>query len=167
MRPTNKETIINGIWDSPYSNGTTNPTKPRTAPIIIGNKNNIDFLKFLKIPVTASSNLSYIFIKTAIVPPEKPGIIIDTPIAIPLTQFDKKFLILFVFMYSPSFIYYKWINKIIKEKVKKEKVKKEKVKKEKAPKPKKAFGRKKKDAEDEEPLTIVSLADLRQKKDEE
>ena len=58
-------------------------------------------------------------------------------------------------------------EKVKKEKVKKEKVKKEKVKKEKAPKPKKAFGRKKKDAEDEEPLTIVSLADLRQKKDEE
>ena len=58
-------------------------------------------------------------------------------------------------------------EKVKKEKIKKEKVKKEKVKKEKAPKPKKAFGRKKKDAEDEEPLTIVSLADLRQKKDEE
>ena len=58
-------------------------------------------------------------------------------------------------------------EKVKKEKVKKEKIKKEKVKKEKAPKPKKAFGRKKKDAEDEEPLTIVSLADLRQKKDEE
>ena len=58
-------------------------------------------------------------------------------------------------------------EKVKKEKIKKEKVKKEKVKKEKAPKPKKAFGRKKKGAEDEEPLTIVSLADLRQKKDEE
>ncbi len=57
-------------------------------------------------------------------------------------------------------------EKVKKEKVKKEKVKKEKVKKEKAPKPKKSFGKKKKDTEDEEPLTIVSLADLRQKKDE-
>ena len=52
------------------------------------------------------------------------------------------------------------------EKVKKEKVKKEKVKKEKAPKAPKLRG-KKKSAEDDEPLTIVSLADLRQKKDEE
>ncbi len=53
-----------------------------------------------------------------------------------------------------------------KEKIKKEKVKKEKVKKEKAPKTPKLRGKKKK-TEDDEPLTIVSLADLRQKKDEE
>jgi hypothetical protein len=54
------------------------------------------------------------------VPPEKPGIIIETPIAAPFAQFDKKFLILFVFMWLSSFIYYKCIDKIIKEKVKKE-----------------------------------------------
>ena len=49
---------------------------------------------------------------------------------------------------------------------KKEKVKKEKVKKEKVPKTPKLRG-KKKNTEDDEPITIVSLADLRQKKDEE
>lgn len=52
-----------------------------------------------------------------------------------------------------------------KEKVKKEKVKKEKVKKEKPEKTPKTFGKKKKQTEVDEPLTIVSLADLRNKKD--
>lgn len=61
-------------------------------------------------------------------------------------------------------------EKIKKEKVKEEKTekpKKEKVKKEKTPKAAKLFGKKKKNTVDEEPLTIVSLAELRQKKDEE
>lgn len=61
-------------------------------------------------------------------------------------------------------------EKIKKEKVKEEKTekpKKEKVKKEKTPKATKLFGKKKKNTVDEEPLTIVSLAELRQKKDEE
>ena len=52
-----------------------------------------------------------------------------------------------------------------KEKIKKEKVKKEKVKKEKPQKAPKTFGKKKKKIEDDEPLKIVSLADLRNKKD--
>ena len=56
-------------------------------------------------------------------------------------------------------------EKAKKEKVKKEKVKKEKVKKEKPEKPSKSFGRKKKTTEDEEPLKIVSLADLKNKQD--
>ncbi len=56
-------------------------------------------------------------------------------------------------------------EKAKKEKVKKEKIKKEKVKKEKPEKPSKSFGRKKKTTEDEEPLKIVSLADLKNKQD--
>ena len=51
------------------------------------------------------------------------------------------------------------------EKPKKEKTKKEKVKKEKPQKAPKTFGKKKKKIEDDEPLKIVSLADLRNKKD--
>ncbi len=58
-------------------------------------------------------------------------------------------------------------EKVKKEKTKKEKAKKEKVKKEKTQKTSKLFGKKQKNIEDDEPLTIVSLADLRQKKDEE
>ena len=56
-------------------------------------------------------------------------------------------------------------EKTKKEKPKKEKVKKEKVKKEKPQKAPKTFGKKKKKIEDDEPLKIVSLADLRNKKD--
>ncbi|MBR4287621.1 MAG: hypothetical protein IKT55_07955 [Clostridia bacterium] len=56
-------------------------------------------------------------------------------------------------------------EKVKKEKVKKEKVKKEKVKKEKPAKAPKSFGKKKKKEDDEEPLKIVSLADLKNKKD--
>lgn len=52
-----------------------------------------------------------------------------------------------------------------KEKPQKEKIKKEKVKKEKPQKAPKTFGKKKKKIEDDEPLKIVSLADLRNKKD--
>lgn len=56
-------------------------------------------------------------------------------------------------------------EKVKKEKIKKEKVKKEKVKKEKPQKAPKSFGKKKKTVEEEEPLTIVSLADMKNKKD--
>ena len=56
-------------------------------------------------------------------------------------------------------------EKVKKDKVKKEKVKKDKVKKEKPQKAPKSFGKKKKKEEDEEPLKIVSLADLKNKKD--
>ena len=56
-------------------------------------------------------------------------------------------------------------EKTKKEKPQKEKVKKEKVKKEKPQKAPKTFGKKKKKIEDDEPLKIVSLADLRNKKD--
>ncbi len=52
-----------------------------------------------------------------------------------------------------------------KEKPHKEKIKKEKVKKEKPQKAPKTFSKKKKKIEDDEPLKIVSLADLRNKKD--
>jgi hypothetical protein len=58
-------------------------------------------------------------------------------------------------------------EKVKKEKTKKEKAKKEKVKKEKTQKTSKLFGKKQKNIEDDEPLKIVSLADLRQKKDKE
>ena len=56
-------------------------------------------------------------------------------------------------------------EKTKKEKPQKEKIKKEKVKKEKPQKAPKTFGKKKKKIEDDEPLKIVSLADLRNKKD--
>ncbi len=56
-------------------------------------------------------------------------------------------------------------KKVKKEKVKKEKVRKEKIEKEKPQKAPKSFGKKKKVVEDDEPLTIVSLADLKNKKD--
>lgn len=56
-------------------------------------------------------------------------------------------------------------EKAKKEKVKKEKVKKEKPKKEKNEKASKSVRRKKKTTEDDEPLKIVSLADLKNKKD--
>lgn len=73
-----------------------NTPMPPTAPIRIGRSVKTDFLNSLVILLIAKIILSYAPVITAIVPPLTPGIILATPISIPLIMLIINFIIFFL-----------------------------------------------------------------------
>ena len=96
ISPANKETIENKI----YVNASFTPKKPATTPISmpipIGSKIKKLLTKLLNNDEMASTILSYIFVTTAIVPPETPGMMQARPIPIPFSKSNIQFLNLFI-----------------------------------------------------------------------